>query len=390
MARAIEAHVEPAVLKWARTSANLTPLAASRKLKVSEESLEAWEGGRARPTITQLRDAARVYRRSLAVFFLSTPQPSFETVRDYRRFDPERDPDWSLALISEERRAHTQREVLLELSDLEGESPPMEWRISPLPSDDSAIAAAARARLMRVSPSAIPGATKDDYKHLAYWTTALEEAGVLVMCTEGGQVSTKEMRAFSLYHDEVPVIVLNGTDWPRGRLFSLLHEYVHLLLGEDGVCDTTSDAGAVSVTRRSEARCNRIAAEILVPTRLLMEHEVLTRHVSGKAWTLDEILTASRRYGVSAETLFRRLVTLQLASLSEYREFRNSTPEFDRRGNASGKGNFYYTKARDLGKGFVRHVTDAHGRSTIDTYTAATYLGVKVEQIPRLAQVAQL
>jgi hypothetical protein len=32
------------------------------------------------------------------------------------------------------------------------------------------------------------------------------------------------MRAFSLYFDQLPVIMVNGADGPRGRMFSLLHE----------------------------------------------------------------------------------------------------------------------------------------------------------------------
>ena len=43
------------------------------------------------------------------------------------------------------------------------------------------------------------------------------------------------MRAFSLYFEDVPVIVLNGADWVRGRLFSLIHEYAHLLLHTSGL-----------------------------------------------------------------------------------------------------------------------------------------------------------
>lgn len=37
------------------------------------------------PTIAQLRKAAEVYKRSLAVFFLSEPPEGFDTLRDFRR-----------------------------------------------------------------------------------------------------------------------------------------------------------------------------------------------------------------------------------------------------------------------------------------------------------------
>ena len=53
-------------------------------------------------------------------------------------------------------------------------------------------------------------------------------------------------------------------------------------------------------------------------------------------------------------------------------------------------GNWYRNKARDLGKGFVRRVADAHQRRVIDSYTAASFLNVKVGQIPRLADEVTL
>lgn len=55
-----------------------------------------------------------------------------------------------------------------------------------------------------------------------------------------------------------------------------------------------------------------------------------------------------------------------------------------------GGGNWYRNTARDLGKGFVRRIADAHGRRVIDSYTAAAFLDVKTEQIPRLAEAAAL
>jgi hypothetical protein len=45
---------------------------------------------------------------------------------------------------------------------------------------------------------------------------------------------------------------------------------------------------------------------------------------------------------------------------------------------------------RNLGKAYVRAVTDAHRRRVFDSNTAAIYLDAKVSQIPRLAESAEL
>jgi len=385
----IPALVEPAMLTWARTSANLEPLAAARKIGLPEGRIEQWEDGSVRPTIAQLRKAAIVYRRTLATFFLTEPLMGFETLRDFRRVAMASTGTWSTALHAEYRRAHVQRDALLDIADLDEESPYAAWREIVTSEDNVQFAASARADLQRHARLPRPTPSADSFAHLNYWTNAVEESGVLVMTTAGGEVEVSEMRAFSLYFEDLPVVMLNGADSSKGRLFSLLHEYVHLLLHTEGLCDATTDTVLRSPDRSLEARCNAVAAEILMPTAAVLRSKVVEGHRKGDDWTVAELVEGSRPFGASAEAFFRRLVTLGLADLAEYRRFRESQSEGAVSRNASG-GNFYYTKARDLGKGYVRRVADAHRRTLIDSVTAATYLDVKVEQIPRLAEVARV
>ena len=386
----ITALVEPSLLFWARKSANLEPLAAARKIGIPEGRVEAWEDGKLKPTIAQLRKAAHVCRRPLGVFFLPEPPQGFETMRDFRRIFRSGEAEWSAALHDEYRRAHAQRDALLELADLDGIEPPSRWRLANLPDVDESIAAAARRALESAAPINYPTPGADEYRHLAYWIAALEQMGVMVMQTRGGQIETDEMRAFSLYFDEVPVIALNGADWPRGRLFSAIHEYAHLLLHTSGLCDTTTDTRATTEDRRLEARCNAIAAEILMPAADVLGSEMVHERAPGHEWTLAELIDAARPFGVSVESFLRRLVTLGRVPIKFYRAFREDRAERDLRGNRSSGGSFYLTKARDLGRGYVRTVVDAHSRSVIDSAKAAAFLDVKVNQIGKLAEKAHL
>lgn len=385
----IPALVEPTLLEWARRSANLEPVAAARKIGVPDGRIEEWESGETRPTIAQLRTAANVYRRALAVFFLPEPPSGFETLRDFRRLALQQSGAWSAALHAEYRRAHLQRDALLEIAELDEEPPVAQWRLRNLPDDDDSLAMRAREHLRGQALLPPPTFAADEYKHLNYWTNALEEAGVLVMSTERGQVPVEEMRAFSVFFDLVPVIMLNGTDATRGRLFSLLHEYAHLLLHTEGLCDTTTDTRATSPDRALEARCNALAAAMLMPEQAILTSPLVKGHTAGQPWSLPELIEAAQPFGVSAEAFLRRLVTLGKVSLKHYQEFREGRDSPVVR-SRSGRGNFYYTKARDLGKGYVRRVSGAHRRALIDSNTAATYLDVKVGQIAKLAEVSQV
>lgn len=193
--RSIPASVESSVLRWARESCGLTEVAAARKLGLPDDRVAAWEVGEVVPTIAQLRKAAEVYKRSLAVFFLSEPPEGFDTLRDFRRLDGAASGQWTPGLHEEFRRAHTQRDFALELADAEDREIPGAWRL-PLSGDeaDADIAARIRKALIEVSPLPIPVASVDPYEHLNAWVSAIETSGVLVLATRGGKVAIDEMR----------------------------------------------------------------------------------------------------------------------------------------------------------------------------------------------------
>lgn len=394
VAASVPAFVEPAVLRWARQTIGLTPPAAARKIGVPEGRVELWESGEAQPTIAQLRAAATVYKRPLAIFFLAEPPTTFDAMRDFRRLPDAEAGEWSPELHGDFRRALRQRDNALELAELEETTPSTVWRLEPLPDDDEDIAAAGREALLRTAPLPLPRGSGTPYDHLNAWTAAVEEAGVLVLATERGGVATSEMRAFSLYFDILPVIVVNGSDWPRGRLFSLLHEYAHLAVHTGGLCDTVVDLRATTPDRALEARCNNIAAAILMPKAAVLNRpQVIARADLPHAWNYPALRDAAAPFGVSAEAFLRRLVTLGRTPVGFYRarrqEFLTAYEEEASRDKVTG-GDWYRNTARDRGKGYIRRVADAHRRRVIDSYTAATFLDVKVGQIARLAEEAAL
>ncbi|MEV7400137.1 ImmA/IrrE family metallo-endopeptidase [Streptomyces sp. NPDC091267] len=390
----IPALVEPTVLRWARESIGLSQLAAARKIKVPDHRVSAWESGDSRPTVAQLRRAADVYKRPIAVFFLTEPPTTFDTLRDFRRVEDADQAEWSPELHAEYRRAILQRQQLIELMELDEREPSTAWQIDLLPESDDELAAMARRRILDSALTDLPINGGSPYEHLGAWVSGLEESGVLVLTTAGGKVSPKEMRALSLHFDQIPVIMVNGADSARGRLFSLLHEYAHLLLHTGGLCDTISDLRAVSPDRRLEARCNAIAAVALMPAKAVLRRpQVIARRSDRESWSYESLRAAAAPFGVSAEAFLRRLLTLGMVDKAFYsfrrNEFIAAYEEEERKTKPSG-GNWYRNTVRDLGKGYVRSVADAHRRRVIDSYTAASYLDAKVGQIAQLAQRASV
>ncbi|MGH3545151.1 MAG: ImmA/IrrE family metallo-endopeptidase, partial [Mycobacteriales bacterium] len=89
------------------------------------------------------------------------------------------------------------------------------------------------------------------------------------------------------------------------------HEYSHLLLHTSGLCDAKTDTEATTPNRRLEARCNAIAAAILMPAEsVLTQAEVSVRGGSPDSWDYQSLRSSASLFGVSAEAFLRRLVTL--------------------------------------------------------------------------------
>ena len=299
------------------------------------------------------------------------------------------------ALHADYRRAHEQREHVLDLAEVDRHRTPRPpGAFDDLPDGNDDIAAAARARLGDLAPLPLPTGAASVYEHLNYWVAAMEAAGVLVLATAGGRVEPSEMRGLSLFFDVVPVVMVNGADASRGRLFTLLHEYAHLLLHTGGLCDLITDTAATTPDRALEARCNAIAASILMPAdAVLARPEVIARLAKPSSWTYESLAAAAVPFGVSAEAFLRRLLTLGRVTTAFYQdrrvEFQQRYEDEENKSKPKG-GDWYRNTVRDLGKGYVRLVADAHRRRVIDSFTAAEYLNAKVGQIGGLAAKAAL
>ncbi|MBI4519450.1 MAG: helix-turn-helix transcriptional regulator, partial [Gemmatimonadetes bacterium] len=97
--------VKPALLRWARETSGLAPGEAAKKIGVKPERLAEWEEGALRPTVAQLRKAASVYKRPLAVFFLGDPPVQPVPLHDFRRLTAGTPSRPSSGLLLEMRRA---------------------------------------------------------------------------------------------------------------------------------------------------------------------------------------------------------------------------------------------------------------------------------------------
>ena len=160
--------------------------------------------------------------------------------------------------------------------------------------------------------------TANPYKALKFWKQTVEAKGILVCHTSVNthlSVDLQTARGFCIAQKPFPVIVVNPKDSPYGRIFTIIHELVHISLGKSDIQNTGySDIRKPSLNDTG-VFCNMVAGEVLVPENELLEIIDLN--------TLKEdIPKISKHFQVSSEVIMRRLLILKKITQQKYYTYR--------------------------------------------------------------------
>lgn len=396
MVRSVRALVKPEILVWARERAGYDQETAAKKVQIKLDRFAQWEAGEEQPTVNQLRNLARVYKRPLSVFYLQESPTDFQVLKDFRRLPGTGLRSYSPELIGEMRFAQQRRELALELlNDLE--ETPRQFRLSTtLGSDPEDVAALVRESL-GVSYQSQSRWRNDRVAFLA-WRDFVEALGVLVFQMD--KVSETEVSGFAISAESLPVIAINRKKTPETRrTFSLFHELTHLMLRTSGVSELDVEANRPPEEQRVEVFCNRVAAAVLIPRDNFVGEEVVQSHGAHSDWDDVEIAELSKVYSVSREAIVRRLLTFgktsdrfyrtkraQYKAEREARQARKATEmegqEFRRNPPRDAVSNF--------GKPFVRLVLNNFHNERITLREVSLYLGLRVRHVPKIEQYVGL
>jgi Zn-dependent peptidase ImmA (M78 family) len=136
----------------------------------------------------------------------------------------------------------------------------------------------------------------------------VESAGALVFQVTG--VAPSEVLGFSLTEQPLPIIGINRKLAPNGRTFTLLHEFVHVLLRESSLCDIEESFARPPQEQATEVFCNAVAAAALIPRDALLADPLVSRHSRPRDWSDEELDAIARNFGVSKHVALRRLLTV--------------------------------------------------------------------------------
>ena len=388
MAKSVEALIKPELLVWARESAGLSKEIVADKLRIKPEKLDEWEKGDKRPSIKQLRKLGQIYKRPIAVFYLPEKPLDFQPLRDFRRISGALSFKNTSQLNFEIRRALFRRQSALNLlDDLNDQVREFPFKIAT--SDNPEMAGAKIREILGISFD-VQSEWVSDYQAFNWWRAAAERNGVLVF--QCSRINVEEMRGFSISQFPLPVVSLNISDTPKGKIFSLLHEFVHLMLRESGICDLQEDYERHPAEQQFEIFCNHVAGAALVPKDYLLGERIVATKRNIEEWADDELLTLSKKFKVSKEVILRRLLITGYATERFYRLKRQQLlEEYEKLKKKPGGFVPPYMKViSGAGLTFVRLVLNGYYQEKITSSDLSDYLEVNLRHLPKIEREATL
>ena len=374
-------NVNPAMIKWAREDAGYT----LEELPDYLADAEKWETGKKTPTWADLRKLANKYKRPSFFYFLSEPPKKEKDLIEFRSED--KSDEYSPNLRLEIRKAKFRRNAFLHIyRDMGMKVPTFNQYVLPTKNIHE-LATHIRNYLNVDFETQKSWLIKDNgnksYDHsnfLNQWKEICFDLGILVFELEN--VPESEVSGCSLYYDVCPIILLNGKNTPNRRIFTLMHELVHLTQGTSAICD-------VDKHNRKESFCNKVASEVLIPHDTIDKKELFYKNGN------LNLSKASNMYGVSKQTMVYKLNSLNIISDDLKEEYIFQLEEknmFDKIKKEERNNDKDYKpmpverkKKKFEGEPYTRLVLQAFENNIITAPKAVRYLDTPIDKFERIS-----
>jgi Zn-dependent peptidase ImmA (M78 family) len=216
---------------------------------------------------------------------------------------------------------------------------------------------------------------KDSRAGFEYLRDKIENSGIVVMqngivgANTHRKLDVKEFRGFMLYDSYAPLIFINSNDSQNGKIFTLIHELTHVLIGEDDIFIDEKN----HLDNAMERKVNRIVAEILLPT----DH--INKNWKSDFNAVDQIEALSKRFKVSRIAVAIKLRQMNLISHETVAQIREMTDE-DVESKSKGTGGDYWRSYHSrYSKSFLEAVVQGAEAGDISYRYAFNLMDVKAK-----------
>jgi Zn-dependent peptidase ImmA (M78 family) len=384
MAKQSEMPINPKILIWARETLNLTIEEAAKKIGFELQDLEILENGSEMPSYPQLRKIGNAYKRPTGVFFFDEAPVEPGPPKDFRVLTGRAALQLAPSTLVAIRGVRRRREQALELAE-EQNLIVLEFKSSISLKDDPEVAATKWRNYFGLNATT---RFTNDHHALRTWKAALEELGVLIF--QESLESLEELRGLAIYNELLPCILLNTKDSVRGRIFSLLHEFCHLLLKTSGIGNMSIADRLSSTESQIEVFCNAFAGAMMVPKDLLLADTAVRRSSKSNPIKQSEVIRLTNKFQASTEVVLRRLMTFEKITQADYEDYHKKVEEYFKNRPKKKRDDVIIPQSRIAitrnGVPFTELVLTSLNSGVLTEAKAAKFLGVKPKHIPKIKQ----
>lgn len=387
--------INPAVLIWARETAGLSVEEAATKIGLTSgvrgtatEKLAAIEGGEREPTEGQLVKMAAVYHRPLLALYLAEPPRPAVRAEDFRTMRAPAPPQESARLDALVRDVRTRQGILRDLMEDEEDARPLGF-VGSLSINMPVGQAAARIKdaLKIDSDKAFRRGMRDPYDMFTELRRRTEALRIFVLLLGDlgnylTAISPRVFRGFAVADKFAPMVVVNDQDAKAAWSFTLIHELVHIFVGNTGISGLPVTVEPVTPNARVERFCNDVAGELLLPDQALVRVQRMTTADA----VLQEAEVLCKEWHVSKSMAAYRLWRAQKADADTYGEVvrilgdqwqRQRAIEREKNKANENGPNYYVVRRHRLGDALLRFVGHELRAEAVTHTTAAKILGVR-------------
>jgi Zn-dependent peptidase ImmA (M78 family) len=374
--KSIKVDVKPEVFKWLRESAGWSIEDVSKRIKTSPETVTAFEAGKKKPTLRQLRELSQSFRRPIAAFLLSEPKKEKPKPKDYR-FIPNKIGIFDKKTILVLRKARSLQEIGKELSrNIEYDT---KAKVERVDVSDRPEKIARKYRDIFELNEEKQRKFKTPYELFNYLRDILENMNILVFQFS---MPVEDARGFVL-SDELPAIIVVSTkDSIEARIFSLMHEFAHILLGES-VIDFPDIS--LSYRNRIEKWCSEFASSMILPKETAKTLFEANRNNLTDRKTLKAL---SRKHKVSKAMILFNMLKMDYITKIDYENIINrykpKPTEIERKGKGGGGISADKKCISEVGTKFVSLVANNYDKGYINYTDALNYLSIKSKNFDKV------
>ena len=377
--------VKSHVLAWARRSYGIDPQELARvvKLKIVDgPTIENWEINDSEIPLRVVKKIAKAVKRPLAFFFLDQPPAGQIIPTNFRTLPEEKRVGKTIVLPTDAlmaiRRARVAQQIFEQLVDDQEDNASLVLRIN---TDIEPELEAHRIRQELSLDFSQQRGVLDSRLMLKLWIKIIEGQGIVVQ-RDNVKIRTG-FRGFCLLGSRgiPPIIFLSKDGSLNAQIFTLIHEYCHLLSQRSGLKIDQDSIIFESDSKSIERYCNRFAAEFLVPKTDLLTQRVIQGIYDGAPASYSGLQELARHFGVSKEVILIRMKELHIISEQTFDGLKEEI-RYEPNGSSSAGFKHWDTHYFESNGPLVVNVTfDAYHKGRIDTSELLSMLRINTKYL---------